>query len=152
MFPVIFLGGLIAYSLFKQSTTLVDSLTFTPKKISLPNNFADIFQARANMLLNIANNSNVTATIDSIVGKIFSNGTTIGTYEILQPFKIPAKNNVNVNVLVSFYNTDFLTTIVNIIKTGKTPALSLSGNIRTQLGNFDFKNEVFRELTLINKK
>lgn len=67
MFPVIFLGGLIAYSLFKQSTTLVDSLTFTPKKISLPNNFADIFQARANMVLNIANNSNVTATIDSIV-------------------------------------------------------------------------------------
>ena len=146
--PLILIGGLLAAALYKQSTVLVNALNFTPKRFSLNKNSFGLFETKGQMILNLANNSNVTASIDSIVGNILSNGVTVGRYEILTPFKIPAKNNVDLNVQVIFYNSDFVSAIVSLISSGKTPTLSLNGDIRTNLGTQSFTNQVFKETKL----
>jgi len=148
LLPIIIIGSLLAAAAYKQSTVLVNALNFTPKRFSLNKNSFGLTETKGNMILNLSNNSNVTASIDSIVGNILSNGIAVGRYEILTPFKIPAKNNVDLSVTVFFYNSSFVTTIVSLITSGKTPTLSLSGDIRTNLGTQSFKNEVFKETKL----
>ncbi len=148
LLPLILVGGILAVAAYKQSTVLVNALNFTPKKFTLSKNSFGLFETTGKMILNLQNNSNVKATIDSVVGNIMSNGAAIGRYEILQPFSIPAKNNIDLSVSVILYNVDFSNTIANIIKTGKTPALSLSGDIRTNLGTQSFQNQMFKQVTL----
>lgn len=148
MFPILIIGALLAASLYKQGTTLVNALNFTPKRFSLNKNSFGVLQTKATMILNISNNSNVKATIDSVVGNIITGGIIIGRYEILQPFTIPAKNNLDLTVSVYINNLDFVNNIVSIIKTGKTPVISLSGDIRTNLGTQSFENQMFKEVKL----
>lgn len=148
MFPLLIIGALLAVGLVRQGTTLVNSLNFTPKRFSLNKNSFGVFQTKATMILNISNNSNVKATIDSVVGNIITGGIIIGRYEILQPFTIPAKNNLDLTVSVYINNLDFVNNIVSIIKTGKTPVISLSGDIRTNLGTQSFENQMFKEVKL----
>lgn len=148
MFPLLIIGALLAVGLVKQGTTLVNALNFTPKRFSLNKNSLGVFQTKATMILNISNNSNVKATIDSVVGNIITGGIIIGRYEILQPFTIPAKNNLDLTVSVYINNLDFVNNIVSIIKTGKTPVISLSGDIRTNLGTQSFENQMFKEVKL----
>lgn len=150
MFPYIIIG-LAAYFLYNQTTTLVDSINFTPKSFKLNKNSFGLFETTGVMSLNISNNSNVKANIDSIVGKILANGMELGRYEILTPFNIPAKNNVNLDVKVYLYNTDVFTLVKNFIGAGKTPKFSLTGNIRTALGNFNFENVLFNEVKVFKK-
>lgn len=148
MFPIIILGAIIAAAVFKQGTTLVNALNFTPKRFILNKNSLGLLETRATMILNISNNSNVKATIDSVVGSIIVSGIAIGRYEILQPFTIPAKNNIDLTVTVFVNNIDFVNNIAMFIKSGKTPAIALSGDIRTNLGTQSFQNQMFKEVKL----
>lgn len=148
LLPILIVGGILAASLYKQSTVLVNALNFTPKRFSINKNSFGLFETKATMILNLQNNSNVTAKIDSVVGNIITNGAPVGRYEILKPFNIPGKNNVDLSVTVFLYNKDFITNIVNLITSGKTPAISLSGDIRTNLGTQSFQNELFKDVKL----
>lgn len=149
MFPLIIIGAaLLAFGFKKQGAILADALNYTPKSFRLNKNGLGLFESKGTMVLNIANNSTVTASVDSIVGTIITNGVVIGRYEILTPFNIPAKNNVDLNVQVFLYNKDFGTAIANLITSGKTPAISLSGDIRTNFGTASFKNQMFNEVKI----
>lgn len=132
MWNWILLGGL-AYYLYKQSLRLADSLLFEPTGADLMKQTLD---------LRISNPTDTEAKILSVDGKVFAGQSVIGTYNTTEPFTIEPKKGAQIKIKFNLDKPEILYSLIEILKTGKTPAIGITGKVGTSIASFDFDKNI----------
>lgn len=125
------LAGIVAYLFYNAGTNLSDKIAFEPVGFNL---------GQSLLTLRIKNPTDTSAKIQSVAGLILSNGKPIGTYNVVSPFDIPARSAVVIKIKLRLNAQSVVEQISNVLLSGKTPVISISGKIGTMFGAVSFDN------------
>lgn len=135
----------------QKKDQLLEGLSFEPVDIKFDRNSAGLVSTRFNIYLKAFNKSDVPVPVRSISGKVFMNGSELGTYQVQKSFTIPANGNVTMEVTVTAGNLALFIAIFSFIKTGNTPRIIVQGGVFTLLGTAPFELE-FKSIKIFDKK
>lgn len=125
------IAGVVAYLFYNAGTNLSDKITFEPVGFNL---------SQAQLTLRLKNPTDTSAKIQSVSGLILSNGKSIGTYNVVSPFDIPARSAVVIKIKIKLNAQSVVEQISNVLLSGKTPVISINGKIGTMFGSVSFDN------------
>lgn len=131
MFEAIALASIVAYLFYSAGTNLSDKISFSPVSFNL---------AQSLLTLKITNPTDTSAKISSVEGVILAGGKFIGSYKVTSPFQIPARSAANIKVKIKLDAPAVITQISDVLLSGKTPVVSITGKIGTLFGSVKFEN------------
>lgn len=136
---ILFAG--VGYLIYSSASKLTDSISFEPAGFKLKSE---------TLFLKIINPTDTQATVLNVAGTIFSGKVRIGSYQVSNRFTIPAFGSLVIPVKLNLDKIEVAFQLIDVLKAGKVPAISITGSIGTTVGNISFENTIVDKIDIKN--
>lgn len=139
MWPILLIAGAV-YLFGKQVSTAINQVEIIPRGIKFQRSGITI-----NLLytFDVYNPADVAATIDAVSGRILSGTTQLGTFITRQPISIQPRSTTTSTAAVRIDSITALQQIYKAWVSGKTPTITIQGQLQTKLATIPYTYTVY---------
>lgn len=149
-------GGYLLLQGKNAASKLIEGLSFDPVNFSLSSGGVNLLNTRYTITLRIFNKSGLSVPVNNVSGGVYSiavgQPVLLANFAIQKRFDVPANGSIDVPLEMTASNLETLKLIWNIIITGSTPKIQVSGKAYGPFGSFAPIDVFFNDIKLFKVK